>query len=212
MISHEHKFIFIFPPKTGSTSLVSSLMKHANIRRVIEQKEMNSFDFFENEDDYSIDKWAQFTNNRKRQERKHASLSSYHDYHIKNYILCMSVRNPYDRILSLFKWNLNVTGRNHVSFKTWLLQRTKRWANKPQVDFLNNGIINTNKINLVRFETLQQDFDVICDKIGIPKHKLEHKNKTDHKHYTEYYDDETRELVAQQYAKDLEFFGYEFGT
>ena len=55
---------------------------------------------------------------------------------------------------------------------------------------------------------LQKIGVTIDSKIHLRKVQMLDKNK---KHYTEYYDDETREIVAQKYARDIERFGYKFG-
>ena len=120
------------------------------------------------------------------------------------------VRNPFDKIVSQYHYNRGKFGFKDSTFKEYI----KAWnagqtiSTFPQL----NLFYLDDKLDFVgRFEILQQDFNFVCDKIGIPRQQLPHKNKSKHKHYTEYYDDETRQIVAERYAKDIEHFGYKFG-
>ena len=63
-----------------------------------------------------------------------------------------------------------------------------------------------------RFESLRKDLDHIEEQIGIkinlPKRKLgKAKGK---KHYSLYYNEESIEMIRDLFAKDIEYFGYEF--
>jgi len=134
------------------------------------------------------------------------------------------VRNPFDRAVSSWKfggWKPRYAWKCSFAefakrISSWDLENSKKWNERSwHCCSQYTHLINEDGSLLVdfigRFETLQQDFNIICDKIGIPRKELPHKNKTKHKHYTEYYDDETRQIVAEKYAKDIEYFGYEFG-
>jgi hypothetical protein len=134
------------------------------------------------------------------------------------------VRNPFDRAVSSWKfggWKPRYAWKCSFAefvkrIQSWDLENPKTWNERSwhccsQYTHLVNDNGNILVDFIGRFENLQEDFNIVCDKIGISKQKLPHKNKTKHKHYTEYYDDETREIVAEKYAKDIEYFGYEFG-
>ena len=66
---------------------------------------------------------------------------------------------------------------------------------------------------LIRYENLQDDFTSVCDRIGIPPSplpSLKTKGGPERHHYSAYYDDRTRELVAKAYRRHIEHFGYRF--
>ena len=136
------------------------------------------------------------------------------------------VRNPYDRAVS--SWKFGGWGKRQkwdMSFKEFAKLMTKVDLSPEDGNYASSKIqhachqfpyvhdINTGQhVNYIgRFENLQQDFDTVCNMIGMPKRELPHSNKTDHKHYTEYYDDETVDLITQSYHMDINMFNYKYG-
>ncbi|MBN86700.1 MAG: hypothetical protein CL885_04180 [Dehalococcoidia bacterium] len=138
-------------------------------------------------------------------------------------------RNPWDRVVSYFfhlkKYRImdrdvlfiDFLRALNNNFEVWIYFRKsyeryehhRRSAYKmilPSYKWVQEGTL------IGKFENLQEDFNAICDKIGIERKTLPHIGKTKHKHYAEYYNDETREIVGKKYAKDIEYFGYEFGS
>lgn len=149
----------------------------------------------------------------------HRPVTAYPKKHRDSCFVFSFVRNPYDRLLSAHKYltggygnqaDIEFGNKLSVNFKHFVknqLNDNITWVHfKPMIFWLNRDIDFIGKM-----ENFQEDFDFVCDKIGIPRQQLPHKNKSKHKHYTEYYDDETREIVAEKYAKDIECFGYKFG-
>ena len=61
-----------------------------------------------------------------------------------------------------------------------------------------------------RFESLQTDFNTVCDRVGCDRAVLPHVFKTTHEHYARYYTSETRDIVGELYAVDIANFGYRF--
>ena len=193
MISHTHKFVFTECPKTASSSIITAF-ESLNIYRSSEYQTHSVLPL------------------------RFIDTSEYFTFRF--------TRNPWDKMVSLYffyrhgrvaKRIANGTQKSRQAIKDhkaackqpimqWIRNKIKhRKANRWAFD-------NPANYNFVgRFENLQEDFDVICDKIGISRQELSHENKTKHKYYSEYYDDETRQIVAEKYAKDIEYFGYEFG-
>jgi len=190
MISDKHKVVFLHVPKCAGTSM---------------EVYLKNFEF------YIVGHY----------HTCHRELLKNNKY--KNYYKFSFVRNPYDKMVSEFKWYTDQSNKwnsphcreyyKGLDFKTFVSQFITLHLGDPYHQCSQYSILNPlEQINFIgRFENLQQDFNVVCDKIGIPQQQLPHKNKNKHKNYTEYYDDETKQIVSEIYAKDIEYFGYKFG-
>jgi len=207
MLRHDLKILFIHINKTGGSSIIRAL----NMMQVHLSAELIFSDKLKNDEQYDL--WKAWTNGKRRTTYNWDSLEN-----IKNYWNVYNkfsiVRNPWDRVVSDFFY---CKKENFVSKELTFSEEVKynkdnkeRWK-LPCYDWLSlNGDIVVE--NILRFENLEKDFRKMCSQLGLPNSiQLPHLNKTKHKHYTEYYNDETKQIVAEKYAKDIEYFGYKFG-
>jgi hypothetical protein len=141
---------------------------------------------------------------------------SWHDAVVPGYFKFTVVRNPWDRFISGWLYCENTrdkpidvvlaelpsyTGHDYTHLTR--LQRDVLFdaEGKPIYHFL------------VRFENLQEDFDLVCDHIGKPRTTLPHANSNrDRRPYQEYFHDwSTRERFERHFARDIDTFMYTFG-
>jgi len=117
-------------------------------------------------------------------------------------------KNWTDKLYYIYK-------RGDPGFDYFIRTRSKKWANKywentlyyfdekgkPVCDFY------------IRYENLQKDYEKVCRRLGMPCEKLpKTKNKTrkEKKHYSLYYNSETREIIHNLFKKEIDYFGYKF--
>ena len=66
----------------------------------------------------------------------------------------------------------------------------------------------------IKLENIVEDTKIVMGKLGIEYKEVPHKNNSTsykpQKHYSQFYTEETRDLVASAFIDDIEFFGYEF--
>ena len=134
------------------------------------------------------------------------------------------VRNPWDLQVSSYhhirrSWPHLVEGRDDFGeFLRWRLDPARPF--EPHVETSNqlqtDQLVDLHGKVIVDFlghyEQLQEDFDTVCRRIGIPARNLPHKRKAADRSrdYRSYYTDETADLVASWFARDVEILGYRF--
>ncbi len=224
IISHTHKYIFIKSEKTAGTSVEAALSKHCGGEDMVTPLG----DYWFNRDERG--QWIHSAMNAEGffQHDPAAEVKRKLDPSIWNeYLKFTIVRNPWDRVVSLFSWE----ARNRPE-----LQPQRRLVHKLGARFdefaesvrqFREFVATDWKTNdrfyliegemcvdfVIRYESLEQDLAEVCERVGLPDVELPRLKaglrKAGH-HYSEYYDDDSREIVAVRHESDLRVFGYGF--
>lgn len=126
-----------------------------------------------------------------------------------NKISFMVVRNPYDKIISAFKFLRTNTNINTFVKKYIYLFKRKELSKRNYIYFIPQHEYLLDNTEVLKFENLQEDFYKFCKKhnlkkMTIPRVNISENNKikiTD-------FNNESIQLINEFYSKDFELFGY----
>ena len=236
IISHAKKFIFIHIPKCAGTSIRQKIESYFNKNGMLAIEDLISFRVGYDElpilgtsanreiiHDYTEDQLRLY-----QEFHQHSTFSlvesvfNREKINLDEYFKFAFCRNPWDRKVSQYFFGRQQAEKGHE----WAVVNKK--LQKPFKDFASGAdnwgdfrdgqhqwvLDKEGKLGLDfigKSENLQEDFNYVCEKIGLPQMELPHSNKSKHKHYTEYYDEEAKNLFDKNYSKDIEFFNYKFG-
>jgi hypothetical protein len=171
--------------------------------------------------------------------REYTSLGYIEPEQFDRYFKFSFVRNPWDRLVSEYRFRFEGT----ITFREFVrrsLAKRDDYSDltrhvMPQIQFLTDEDGHYALDFVGRFETLEADFIKVADRLGLPRAKLSHRNvsresplasfgrklyyrilghelkpKTKRRPYQDYYDRNLRERVSAYYAEDIERLSYHF--
>jgi hypothetical protein len=221
IISHTHRFIFIKSTKTAGTSIEAALSQHCTGDDVV--TELGDYKHNRDEDGNWIHR-AMNSAGFDQEEPARSVRDKLGEQVWNGYFKFSIARNPWDRAVSSFSWHNRRGTKPQGLIQKLGLARDEVKAMRPAfADFVRNDLKTNDRFYIIdgelcvdyviRYERLQEGYDEVCRRIGIPSRalpKLKSGIRNSSRHYSEYFDAESREAVRQRHENDLRLFGYTF--
>lgn len=206
IISHQHRFIFVAVPKTGTHSVRQALREH------LSAEDIEQVGLFVNKR-FPYEELAAIRHGHLslRQVRPHLGEQAF-----SSYFKFAFVRNPFDRFISYCAFMTRGNGaflREPRPVMREILFRLRPMDHilfQPQHALLvdDDGRLLTDQVG--RVEDMQASYDAVCARIGIPSSPLGQVNSSQRGDYRQYYDQPLIDGVTDLYRRDLELFDYRF--
>ena len=188
MIIKDYKTIFVHIPKNAGTSIETFF-----------KKDTYTFDerMFNRHDTIKEIRWKLECNDKFKKSKEYNKWKKF-----------AIVRNPYDRMVSwYFFYNIKNLTRHadNTSFYSWVKNPTKfnlfeetKYLLKQHYTWIDDTV------TILKYENLNEELNNFFNK----EIELPIINKTNHKQYLEYYNQESLDVVYEKYKKDFKKFNY----
>ncbi|MDV7390804.1 sulfotransferase family 2 domain-containing protein [Arthrospira platensis SPKY1] len=195
-ISHKYKFVFLANPQSGSTSIRRILNPYSDIK--------------------SCEKPPYVHHINARKLKEHFQSMSW-DW--GSYFKFTTIRNPWSKMVGRYHYGLKNTASvwhkpasNAKNFSDFLdhpiVQRLSRETRIDNFAFDKSGDCLVDQI--LKMEDMDSQLTAILKNLGIEIEKVIKINTTEHDHYSLYYNDVTRNSVAEMFAFDINYGNYQF--
>tara|TARA_B100002019_G_C21182071_1_gene554245 strand:+ start:316 stop:903 length:588 start_codon:yes stop_codon:yes gene_type:complete len=189
-INTEHRFIFLHIPKNAGTSIRNSFEIEGYDKKVVRKRYPHD----------SMSKVVNYCGEEKWKE--------YFTFAVK--------RNPYDRIVSYYHFYNSPQYRypnnaRDYSFDEWVKIKFDNKVGKTQVEYLDSHFNSDSELQIdyvAEYEDLENEWKIICKKIGIDHYELPIYNSSKHNDFRTYYTEETKDIVYEYFKEDFWYLGY----
>ena len=229
IISHRHKFIFMRTTKTASTSMEIALSRFCGPEDVItpinpeDEPVRNELGIFPQNHSRPRKPWeyrpkdiARALLYKQRAEKKlfwnHMSATQVRDKVTQpvwdSYFKFCFVRNPWDRAISRYYWNLSRDSRMND------LDKSLR-KNDPNSYFDIYSINGKLAVDFVgKFENMKEDLKTIYERLNLPFDgwlpRTKAKSRVDKRNYTDMLSPKQAEYIRKKCEREIEFFKYAY--
>lgn len=222
LISHDKKFIYLKTIKTAGTSVEIFFQEHClpkahpcHLSPTHLMNETISNNGIVGHRGNSIPDKVKYYNHMPAHEIK----MLVGDDIWENYFKFCVIRNPFDKVVSWWWFQLSENQRNEyafkdfndikANFKDWLLS-TETFPHDDHIYKINNVICVDSFINYENLihdtELVSQKLNIIFDITKLKRYKSGYRKKDTH--FSEYYDNETATVVKNKFSWEISTFGY----
>ncbi len=230
IISHEHRFIFVKTHKTAGSSLEVALARECAEGDIVSHMEDNIASGIPR--NYGPTSALGAAYNRHKLLRKliprHSSLlGAFYYEHMpawrirelvgegiwSEYFTFCFERNPWDKVVSYYLWKKHGQGKPMLPFGDYLARKAHRLPRDGELYFdgeepMVDRVFEFRELG-VALQELRQRLDLELPE-PLPREKTG--VAVERKPYVEYFDDASRQRVAELFAKEIALMGYEFGA